>query len=245
MAVVEPGASGGAEAEGTGGTETTDVPDLGTGGAAQVVEPVIGIPAGYTGTPFSDVAHAAEAQKIPGRVEVELYDFGGPDVAYKDDDAANNGSGNLNPENGSYLNEFRKDEAVDTSYTKSGGVDDSAYNMVDPEMDQLYVGWTGVGEWVNITVNVETAGLFSVSLMYTCNGNGSISLLLNDQDLATYLALVDTNDPADTTGWRQWHHWNKMEIAQVNLPAGTHLLKVLVAQNGNMNLDYLEFSLLN
>jgi len=57
-------------------------------------------------------------QQIPGRVECEYYNEGGEGVAYHDSDSINNGSGKLNPANGTYLNEFRMKEGVDISYTK-------------------------------------------------------------------------------------------------------------------------------
>src|SRR5215475_582196 len=112
-------------------------------------------PKNYRGKPFHDSKYHGGPQKIPGRVQCAYYDFGGEGVAYHDTDAKNNGSGNLNPADGSYLNEFRMDEGVDISYTKcpkeSGKqIDNSPYNVVTPPENQLYVGWTEPGEWFNI-----------------------------------------------------------------------------------------------
>ena len=77
-------------------------------------------------------------------------------MAYHDSDAKNNGSGSLNPADGTYLNEFRKNEGVDTSYTKfRDEIDNNPYNMAEPAKDQLYVGWTEPGEWFNMTVLVK------------------------------------------------------------------------------------------
>src|ERR1700728_452182 len=72
----------------------------------------------YQGKPFQDSVYHDGPQKIPGRVQCAYYDLGGEGVAYHDSDARNNGSGALNPANGTYLNEFRMIEGVDTSYTK-------------------------------------------------------------------------------------------------------------------------------
>src|ERR1700727_370724 len=74
----------------------------------------------YKGIPFHDSKYNGGAQKIPGKVMCAYYDLGGEGVAYHDTDAKNNGSGALNPANGTYLNEFRMNEGVDTSYTKFG-----------------------------------------------------------------------------------------------------------------------------
>jgi hypothetical protein len=64
-------------------------------------------------TPYQDDRRSDRPQKIPGRVLCAYYDLGGEGVAYHDEDAENNGSGALNPSDGSYLNEFRMKEGID------------------------------------------------------------------------------------------------------------------------------------
>src|SRR6516165_8780677 len=76
-----------------------------------------GFLANYKGAPYQDSRHAGGGQTIPGRVMCAYYDRGGEGVAYHDADAQNRGSGGLNPADGTYLNEFRMHEGVDTSYT--------------------------------------------------------------------------------------------------------------------------------
>ena len=172
-----------------------------------------------------------------------FYDLGGEGVAYHDSDSKNNGSGNLNPLDGTYLNEFRKAEGVDTSYTKfRDDIDNSPFNLVQPDANQLYVGWTEPGEWFNVTVDVKAAGEYSVNLMYTSNRGGTISLDLNGAPLTQPISLVSTATDKDPVAWRQWHHWNRMTaIATVTLPKGLNVLTVKVLTQGNMNFDYLEF----
>src|SRR5258708_8600694 len=72
----------------------------------------------YRGVAFHDSCYIGSPQKVPGKVLCAYYDLGGEGVAYHDADAKNHGSGELNPADGSYLNEFRIHEGVDTSYTK-------------------------------------------------------------------------------------------------------------------------------
>src|ERR1700675_4222018 len=87
----------------------------------------------YTGTPFVDSHYNDGSQKVPGRGKCRYYDPGGEGVAYHDSDSKNNGSGALNPADGSYLNEFRMHEGVDISYTKfHDQIDDSPYDIVEP-----------------------------------------------------------------------------------------------------------------
>jgi hypothetical protein len=95
----------------------------------------------YKGTPYRDSRYTGGAQTIPGKVEFAYYDRGGEGIAYHDTDAKNNGSGGLNPADGTYLNEFRMNEGVDISCTKfHDQIDNNPYNMVNPTQNQLYVG---------------------------------------------------------------------------------------------------------
>src|SRR5512133_1057213 len=116
----------------------------------------------YTGKPYSDPVYKSVAQTLPGKLQCEYYDSGGEGVAYHDSDSINSGSGRLNPADGSYLNEFRINEAVDISYTKfrDPAIDNNLYNLVEPEKDKLYVGWTAPGEWVKYTVDVAKSGTY-------------------------------------------------------------------------------------
>ena len=116
----------------------------------------------YKGTPYQDARYQGGPQKIPGRVHCAYYDRGGEGVAYHDSDAKNNGSGYLNPADGTYLNQFRMNEGVDISYTKfHDQIDNSPYNVILPPENQLYVGWTEPGEWFNITVQTDHAGIYA------------------------------------------------------------------------------------
>jgi hypothetical protein len=181
-------------------------------------------------------------QEIPGRIECEFYNEGGEGIAYHDSDSINNGSGKLNPANGTFLNEFRIKEGVDISYTKSGNIDNNPYNKVPRDMNKLYVGWTKPGEWINYTVKIKESRNYQIGLMYTANGDGTISLDLDGKEIAENLRVTSTHDERDTVKWRQWHHWNKADsLSIVKLRKGLHTLRLRVIANGNMNFDYLEF----
>ena len=197
----------------------------------------------YRGKPFQDSRYHGGLQKIPGRVQCAYYDSGGEGIAYHDSDVKNNGSGGLNPADGSYLNEFRINEGVDTSYTKfHDEIDNNPYNLVPPPEGQLYVGWTVPGEWFNLTVTVEKAGVYTFDLLYTSNRGGTISLDRNGQPLVPSINLISTSTDKDPLAWRQWHHWNVMtNIAELKLPKGLSVLTVRIVTEGNMNLAWLDF----
>ena len=170
------------------------------------------------------------------------YDLGGEGIAYHDSDTKNNGSGALNPADGTYLNQFRMGEGVDTSYTKyHDQIDNNSYQQVHPPENLLYVGWTVPGEWFNMTVDVAQAGTYRMDLLYTSNAGGEVSFDLDGHQLAA-VTIRSTYNAADPIAWRQWHHWDVMKnLAEVNLPKGIHVLTLHVLTKGNMNFAYLDF----
>jgi hypothetical protein len=198
----------------------------------------------YLGKPFQDSVYHGGAQHIPGRVMCAYYDLGGEGVAYHDSDAKNNGSGSLNPADGTYLNQFRMEEGVDTSYTKfHDAIDNNPYNLIQPPANLLYVGWTEPGEWFNITVDVERTGVYTADLLYTSSGGGDISFDLNGKKLSGPVTLAPTYNAADPIAWRQMHHWNVMkDLIQVKLRKGVQVLTLHVLTKGHMNFAYLDFN---
>src|SRR5712672_901345 len=198
---------------------------------------------GYKGSPYHDSRYQGGAQRIPGRVDCAYYDLGGEGIAYHDTDSKNNGSGALNPADGTYLNQFRMDEGVDTSYTKfHDAIDNNPYDVVQPPENQLYVGWTEPGEWFKITVEVAQAGVYNADLLYTSNRGGAISIDVNGKSGTGRLTIQSTVNAADPIAWRQWHHWNVAQgIVKLRLPQGRSVLTVHILSGGNMNLAYFDF----
>jgi hypothetical protein len=191
----------------------------------------------YKGKPWDGTI-----QQIPGKIQCEFYDQGGEGVAYHDSDSINNGNGKLNPANGSYLNEFRMHEGADISYTKSGEIDNNPYNISEPAMEQLYIGWTVPGEWIKYTVKVSKTANYQIGIMYTASGEGSISLALDGKPFTKDLRIPSTRNDQEPIAWRQWHHWNYIDsLTTVNLNKGIHIITLNTIANGNMNYDFLEF----
>jgi hypothetical protein len=174
------------------------------------------------------------------------YDLGGEGIAYRDTDAKNNGSGALNPANGSYLNEFRMKEGVDTSYTKFGldpKIDDNPYNKVVPPSALLYIGWTEPGEWFNLTVDVTNTADYITDLLYTSNRGGSISFDVNGKPATGPLKITSTYYVSDPVSWRQWHHWNVAhDLARIHLNKGRNVITVRTLTEGQMNYATLTFN---
>ncbi|MGL1887701.1 MAG: carbohydrate-binding protein [Reichenbachiella sp.] len=203
--------------------------------------------ASYQGTPYEDEVYKSGAQKTPGKLQCEYYDIGGEGIAYHDNDSTNSGSGGLNKADGTYLHEFRKTDAVDISYTKfsTPPIDNSPYNFIDPEENDLYVGWTQPGEWLKYTIDVQQKGTYTLGIMYTANKDGRISLAVNDQLAADSILITSTYVAADTVGFRQWHHWNYLNnIATLDLEKGLQTFTIHTVEVGDMNYNYVDFKLL-
>ena len=174
------------------------------------------------------------------------YDLGGEGVAYHDTDPQNHGSGELNPADGTYLNEFRIHEGVDTSYTKfdrkPDRIDDNPFDKTVPPRDLPYVGWTEPEEWLNITVDAARAGTYATDFLYTSNRGGTISIDVNGTEATGPLQVQTTFDPAVPVAWRQWHHWNwALKFFKIRLSKGRNVLTVHILDGGNMNLAYFDF----
>lgn len=196
-----------------------------------------GLPANYKGKPFKDEQHRSGPQVIPGTVQCALFDLGGEGVAYHDTDAINKGSGELNhqknhcrPGTPEYICHFREKEGVDISYTKDFA-DFNHPNLVTPEKDQLYIGWEADGEWVNYTVNVKKAGIYSINAMYG-NAANTVTFSVNNRPTGDCKLPVDTGS---------MHKWNKaVNCGEITFPqAGLQLLTL--HYNAGNNLAYFEF----
>jgi hypothetical protein len=178
---------------------------LGAGVAAAPPPPAAPATVAYAGRPYEDEAYKAGAQRIPGIVQCALYDLGGEGVAYHDSDAVNHGSGELNaqplhqrPHAGPYVWGFRRDEGVDVSYVKDFA-DLNHPNAVSPLVNQLYIGWTADGEWVNYSVDVAAAGRYAVKALYSKDAS-TVSF-----DVDGKAALV-AKLPVATVDWHSWDY---------------------------------------
>jgi len=142
---------------------------------------------------------------IPGRIEAEDFDNGGLGTAFYDTSKSNQGR------------KYRNGTGDYVDIGQSGS--------------NFYVGWTEVGEWINYTVNIETAADYQLKLTYaSASGIKGLTLMVDDQILTT--AELSPTGSSATSGIYS-------EI--VNLPEGNHNLKIQFTASG-LNLDCIEFS---
>jgi hypothetical protein len=145
---------------------------------------------------------------VPGVVQAENYDTGGQGVAY-----------NVNSVNGTG-NSYRSDGVdLETTTDTGGGYD---------------VGWTSSGQWFRYTVDVGSAGTYTVSLRLAAPSAVTDGLHLSNASGTNLSGNV--NVPA-TGGWQNW----TTVTAQVTLPAGQQVLTVN-EDNGGWNINSLQFA---
>ena len=112
-----------------------------------------------------------EAWDIPGRIQAEDYDTGGPGVAYEDTTEQNEGGG-------------YRDDQVDIQSTSDDG---GGYN----------IGWTEAGEWTEYTIET-IAGKYEARLrVASYRGNGRIKLVLDGETLGE----VDVPETGGWQNW--------------------------------------------
>ena len=149
--------------------------------------------------------YGGTAAAVPGTIQAERYDLGGEGVAYKDQTSGNGGGA------------FRND-AVDLGTTADAG---GGYALVNTQAD----------EWVKYTVNVATAGNYTVGFrVASALGNASFHLKSDG------VAITDNVAVPNTGGWDKWTTVN----ATVKLSAGVHVLKLYfnaspASRNANVN----------
>ncbi len=118
-------------------------------------------------TPYKDVAAT-----IPGKVEMENYDVGGPNKAFSDKDDDNKGG------------EYRED-AVDIVAVAASGDDAAGYA----------IGYTQEGEWLEYTVKVAEAGKYAVAARYaTSSENAGFKLYVDDKAMLDNVILTKGAD---------------------------------------------------
>jgi len=155
----------------------------------------------------SEGPYGGTAAAIPGTVQAENYDVGGQGVAY-----------NATSINGTD-NGYRSD-GVDLEVTSDtgGGVD---------------LGWTFAGNWFKYTVNVATAGTYTVS--FRVAGPSAVTDAFHISNSSGTNLSGNVNIPA-LGGWQTWG----TVTASVTLPAGQQILTIN-QDNGGWNFNYVTF----
>ncbi len=147
---------------------------------------------------------------IPGDIEAGNYDEYeggiGQGISYNDSNTGNNG-------------EYRTVEYVDAVSDSSEGAT---------------VGWIEAGEWLEYSINVETAGVYNLSFRYASDSNiggGPFYLEIDGNTVSPSITVPSTNG---------WDTWASQTVNSIELNEGNHILRV-VFTNGGFNLGKMSF----
>ena len=111
---------------------------------------------------------------LPGVIQAENFDIGGPNVAYADSSPGNAGG------------QYRTSDDADIAIAADA---DNGYTL----------GWTVPGEWLNYSVSVEAAGDYDLEFRIASDGPGGVfHLEVDGVDKTGPITIPDTG------GWQSW-----------------------------------------
>lgn len=149
------------------------------------------------------------AWTIPGRIEAENYDNGGEGIAYHDLDAGNT------------LSQYRTTEGVDIEgcTDTNGGYD---------------VGATHTSEWLEYTVNITKAGVYTFQARVAATTTGrALHAELDGKNITGTIAIPNTGG---------WQTWTTVNVTTPVLTTGKKVLRIYM-ESDQFNLNWVNFNL--
>jgi hypothetical protein len=166
------------------------------------------ITVGTTPSPTAQAPYGGSAWQVPGTIQAENFDVGGEGVAYHDVDASNHG--------GAY---------------RTGGVD-----LYAGHDGGTIVGATKAGEWLEYTVNVATAGNYTLEArVSSIDSGGKFHVEFNGVNKTGTITM-----PA-YTGTMTW----STQTRTVSLAAGQQVMRIAFDTNGTTNATLAEVANVN
>jgi len=149
--------------------------------------------------------------EIPGTIEAGFYDKFeggvGQNISYLDMSQINEG-------------DFRATEYVDAASVTNEGAT---------------VGWNSIGEWLEYTINVETAGIYDLSFRYASgnsNGGGPFHFEIDGNTTSSSISMQTTGD---------WDSWSTKNVTNIELREGEQILRLFIDE-GEFNIGKMTFS---
>jgi hypothetical protein len=217
------------------------------------------LPAGYIGKPFDPAMVGgpkcppdvkAGPYAIPGRLEFENYDMGGDGKTYHTGDhTTGSGTGyrtDAPTATFSLTGYCNNAPCAHVWYDTSAALDGTPYPSAT--VHDINIGAVQVGDWFDITVNVATAGTYSLSTTFSSGagppggegGDGTEGLKVFSN--GTLLGMWNDIFPNFNT-MADFRHWKAHpNFLTVQLPAGLQVIKLQTTAK-HMQLDYVQFDL--
>lgn len=187
------------------------------------------VPAGYKGTPY-----LGAARELPGRIDFEHYDMGGPGVGWKHDNKAGAA--------GSFAGGRENDgEAQHPSFYMTNNNPGEQDKLPDGTLypsaalpKSVYIGASHATDWMNVTVKVTRPGDYWLSSHFASEGNTiKVHVKFNGVNRTGSVTIPGTN------GYHNWRHYPA--FAKVTLDTGLQVMQFYLEQ-AHVNWDYVSFS---
>lgn len=150
-----------------------------------------------------------KAVEIPGKIEAENFDKGSAGLAYNDNSSENEGK----------------------SYRTDTGVDIVQLDPTDKAKGYA-IGYTQTGEWLNYTVKVTKAGIYTMVANVSSGAENSGFVIFVDGKPATDTLIVPKGD--------NWDNYGEITAKTKELTEGEHTLRIFITGNF-VNIDWLKF----
>jgi len=171
------------------------------------------------GSPAPNQRRPFAPNAIPGVLYAVNYDMGRNGVAYNDAEYQNTDGVGGPAYNSGYA--FRND-----------GVDiEKGSDLLGNGFD---VGWVSAGEFLAFTVQVETAGMYSIAMRTASSAGGGSLKMVWDRGETSPLSVPSTGG---------WQNWQTVNLGAYTLDAGTHDFQVHCVTAG-YNLSRIAFTLI-
>ena len=153
--------------------------------------------------PTPSAAFGGTPAPIPGLVQAENFDTGGKGVGYWNGATTNAGGANYRP---------GETVSIETSTDTGGGFD---------------VGSTNPGDWLNYSVNIASAGTYTLHVRVASDvGGGVFHLAVDGQRVTPAISVPQTNG---------WQTWQTLDVPNVQLPQAAHTLQLIMDTGGFFN----------
>ncbi len=215
------------------------------------------IPAAYLGKPFDPAVVGgagiipadvkAGPFGVPGRIDFVNYDMGGDGVGFHTDaHYTTKGGDGYRTDRPTATMCLTAQAKPDVWYDTSAAQDGMFYPTT--ASDDFYVGSVHPNDWFNYTVDVKTAGMYTLSANFATGngppggegGDGQMELIISVN--GTMMADWKATFP-DFENKANFHNWKAYpKFATLTLEAGPQVIK-FQAPFKHLNLDYVQLEL--
>ena len=171
-----------------------------------------------------------KAWAVPGKIEAENFDVPGVGRgagldSYSDADTENHGYEKAKTAEDSTKVGYRKDDAPGVDLYSNGS--------------GIVVGYNNTDEWLEYTIDVKTAGDYTLFAAVSGEG-GTMQFSLDGKALTEELTVSKNNAvPSDSVTDDVYNDYYKIKT-NVTLPAGEHILRMTVTKQF-FDIDYITF----